>query len=271
MPSTCSARRSTWPSGWGSCPRCRPPGPRPSWSWWSARAAGPSRWTSAGWWPGSRTGTWRSCAASSPHPLRGHPRRRRLPLRRLDPDPGRGRRRGRGHLRARPTAALRPGRRRRRAALQRAPAGLRRRGRLPSLPGRLPRGLHPAQLPRPRGPDGQLERPRPDRRHVRGAPDRSGEGAVPVPVGRGAPLPPRRPGGAAAAAAPGVPRPDLGAVPHPLGAGRRPRLLLRLDRPDPDAELVERAGTLVGDAGYSPAPSGPWASWSGAAAPLARR
>jgi hypothetical protein len=27
----------------------------------------------------------------------------------------------------------------------------------------------------------------------------------------------------------------------------------------------------VGDAGYSPAPSGPWASWSGAAAPLARR
>jgi hypothetical protein len=113
--------------------------------------------------------------------------------------------------------------------------------------------------------------PPPDRRHVRGAPDRSGEGAVPVPVGRGAPLPPRRPGGAAAAAAPGVPRPDLGAVPHPLGAGRRPRLLLRLDRPDPDAELVERAGTLVGDAGYSPAPSGPWASWSGAAAPLARR
>ena len=242
-----------------------------------ASVAGP---TLAYWWPASRPGRLRSCAASSPHPVRGD-------------------------LRARSSAAVGPGRRRRRAPLQRAPAGLRPGGGLPPLPRRLPAGLHPAQLPRPEGRHGGLERPRQVGRHVSGATDRSGAGAAPVPGRRGAPLRPRRPRGEEAAAAGDVRRADLGAAAHPVGAGCRPRLLLRLDQPDPHGDLVGRAGhpgrrrrllarphgrrgdgaggrravrargelqAAGGDhRGRSVATSGRWGSWSGAAAASGRR
>ena len=68
-----------------------------------------------------------------------------------------------------------------------------------------------------------------------------------------------RPGGAAAAAARAVRRAGLGAAPHAVGAGRRPGLLLRLDQPDPDAELVERPGDPGRRAGYSPRRARRWA------------
>ena len=110
---------------------------------------------------------------------RRHPRRRRVRLRRLD-------HRDLAHdgevtFEARRAAPLRPRGRRRRAALQRAPARLRTGAGVHALLGRLPRGARSANYRDLRDTMAVRRRGRPPRRHVQRAAHGRRAGAVPVP------------------------------------------------------------------------------------------